>query len=59
MWEPMQTNEEAVTPEEAIGQALGSASMCWDPKPSSQVFDSQKCEDVLDGLMHYLRTKAA
>ena len=26
--------------------ALGQASMCWDPKPSSQVFDYESAMDI-------------
>lgn len=36
--------------EEAVGQALGAASMCWDPRPSG-VFDSVRCAQIYDELM--------
>lgn len=36
---------------ELIFQALGEASMCWEPRPSSQVFDSAACSKVGDRLL--------
>ena len=34
---------------EAIGQAIGEASMCWSPTPTG-VFDSTRASSVLDDL---------
>lgn len=42
---------------EAVGQALGAASMCWHPRPSSQVFDSVIAEQILDALMGFIHNK--
>lgn len=33
---------------EIVGQALGEASMCWDPPPSSQVFDSTRASEIVE-----------
>jgi hypothetical protein len=30
----------------AVFEAVGAASMCWDPRPSNQVFDSSAAEKV-------------
>lgn len=37
-----------------VSQAIGTASMCWDPKPSTEVFDSQMAKEVCEGLMRAL-----
>lgn len=37
--------------EEIIGQAVGAGSMCWDPAPSTQVFDSTQASKVVDWAM--------
>lgn len=38
---------------EAIGQALGFASVCWDPKPTG-VFDSVLAGQALARLQYYI-----
>ena len=45
------TNEEL---KEAIFMALGAASMCWDPLPSNQVFESTRAKDIGDKLVEKL-----
>lgn len=30
----------------AVYEALGAASMAWDPQPSTQVFDSEKAAEI-------------
>ena len=45
------TDEDAET---AIFQALGAASMCWDPTPTG-VFDSRRAENVGEELIVHLR----
>lgn len=40
--------EDATTIEEVIGQAVGAGSMCWDPRPSAQVFDSTSASEFVD-----------
>lgn len=30
----------------AIFEAIGEASMCWEPKPGKEVFDANKASDV-------------
>jgi hypothetical protein len=34
-----------------IYEALGKASMCWNPRPSTAVFDSTECKKVGDELV--------
>lgn len=36
---------------ESIFMALGEASMCWDPLPSNQVFDSTRAKEIGDKLV--------
>lgn len=38
---------------EWVGQALGAASMCWDPRPIG-VFDGTRCAHIMDGLMAHI-----
>jgi hypothetical protein len=40
--------------DEWVGQALGSASMCWSNPAGAGEFDSSRCGWVLDGLMGHL-----
>ena len=42
---------------EAIGEAIGAASMCWDPRPSTAVFDSTRAAQIADELEALLRRK--
>lgn len=47
-------NEDGTLPlREAIGQALGAASMCWEPKPEG-VFDSEEAGRVLHALWQFI-----
>lgn len=48
-WKP--SNAASLT--EAVFQALGTASMCWDPKPTG-VFDSMEAKRVGEGLMEWI-----
>lgn len=36
---------------EFVYQAVGEASMCWDPLPGNQVFDSTKAKDVAERIL--------
>ncbi len=36
---------------EAIGQAIGTASVCWTPRPSDAVFDSTAASAIADELI--------
>ena len=50
----MTKNERILLPEdyrEAIGQAIGAASMCWTPRPSDAVFDSECASAIADELI--------
>lgn len=37
-----------------IGEAIGAASMCWIPRPSDQVFDSEQASKIVDDLIYKL-----
>ena len=39
---------------ELIFTALGSASMCWNPRPGNQVFDSSECSSIGEKLINDL-----
>ncbi len=39
---------------EWVGQALGSASMCWEDVGKAGVFDSTRCGEIFDELMAHL-----
>ena len=34
-----------------VFEALGEASMCWEPRPSTEVFDSIACKAVGERLI--------
>lgn len=54
-WNPTPDPETGrATLAEAVGQALGTASMCWEDPAGAGVFDSSACTRVYDGLMAYL-----
>lgn len=36
---------------EMVGIAIGQASMCWNPHPGDQVFDSETASRVADSLI--------
>jgi len=42
---------------EAIGEAIGAASMCWIPRPSSAVFDSTTAGQIAQELEDFLKRK--
>jgi hypothetical protein len=48
----MRTKEELRA--EAIFQALGEASMCWNPLPSTQIFQSREAEKIGNRLIEEL-----
>ena len=39
---------------EVIFQALGAASMCWEPRPGNLVFDSDLASKIGEGLIGYI-----
>lgn len=41
--------------ESFVFQALGAASMCWDPRPSVQTFDNVRAKEIGDALMEKIR----
>jgi len=53
-WSPQPNADGELTLGDAVGQALGSASMCWIGGPGSLEFDSVQAARVFDGLMVYL-----
>lgn len=52
-WQPNPGVEGKVTLSEAVGQALGTASMAWTPHPDG-IFDSQEAVRVYEGIMAWL-----
>jgi hypothetical protein len=56
-WEPARgPDDEGSEPllGEAVGQALGAASACWDNLSGAGVFDSTRCGEIHEWLMAYL-----
>lgn len=53
-WKPTTTDDAPVTLAEAVGQALGTASMCWEHVGAAGMFDSTTAVDVHAGLMAFL-----
>jgi len=50
--------KETEVPEEvikAIGEAIGAASMCWDPPPKKQVFDTKRAQIVGQVLLSIIK----
>lgn len=43
------------TLEQIVGEAVGHASVCWDPAPEG-VFDEAQASAVVDGVLDELRT---
>jgi hypothetical protein len=39
---------------DVVFQALGAASMCWDPRPSNQVFENQEAKDIGDKVIEWI-----
>jgi hypothetical protein len=37
-----------------IGEAIGHASMCWNPRPGDIVFDTEEASKVVDDLYEYV-----
>ena len=55
----MNRYKDCTTVEEVVFQAIGTGSMCWDPRPSTQVFDSTGAKAVGDEAMAKLRELGA
>jgi hypothetical protein len=53
-WKPIGSDGASATLFEAVGQALGSASMAWEHVDRAGVFDEAWCGKVYDGLMAFL-----
>lgn len=58
MTELPQDSDHPMTLEEVVFQALGHASMCWEPRPEG-VFDSQEASKVGNELLRTLRARGA
>lgn len=58
MWEP-NFGDEGPNLSGAVYQALGAASMCWLPRPSDQIFDTEQATDIAEGLLGWLRETVA
>lgn len=50
-WSP----DRAETVEQAVFQAVGSASMCWESVSRAGVFDSSRAKQIADGLVVWLK----
>ena len=48
------TNEKKAKLNEAVMLAIGAASMCWDPRPSTAVFDSSEAGRVGNELIEFI-----
>lgn len=42
--------------DEAVGEAIGAGSMCWNPPPMG-AFDSERATEIVEELMGFLRRK--
>lgn len=58
-WSPTVSDGHPATLSEAVGQALGTASVCWENPAGAGVFDTALCAQVYEGLMAYLADWAA
>lgn len=43
--------------DEAVGQAIGAASMCWEHVEDAGVFDSTRAKQIVDELVQYFESK--
>ena len=43
--------------DQAIGEAIGAASMCWEHPERAGVFNSERASQIVDELMALLRRK--
>ena len=41
--------------EQLITQAIGEASMCWNPKPSTQIYDSSHAKNIAENLFELVK----
>lgn len=46
---------ETLTLEEAVGQAIGAASVCWDDMSGTGEFDSSRASEICDKLLLHIR----
>lgn len=52
-------SERDITLDEAIGQALGAASMCWEKPESAGAFDGSRAKQIFTELKKLMQEKAA
>jgi hypothetical protein len=43
--------------EEAVGIAVGCASMCWKPNTGDALFDTESAKQVVDQLVAYIEMR--
>ncbi len=43
--------------EEHVFMALGAASMCWNPRPSSNIFETQEATEIGNNLVNWIRNR--
>jgi hypothetical protein len=53
-WNPTPDADGRLTLANAVGQALGSASVCWSNLDEAGEFNDVQCAEVYDGLMAWL-----
>lgn len=58
-WTPTGIDGHPVTLSEAVGQAIGTASMCWENVAAAGVFDDALAGQINTGLLAYLADWAA
>jgi hypothetical protein len=54
----VRSSEADITLDEALGQALGAASMCWQYPERAGIFDDQRAARIMDQLKKLLAEKA-
>lgn len=48
---------EDTDPRSAVMIALGAASMCWEPRPSTEVFMPETCIAIGEELLEFLEKR--
>ena len=51
------SNDE-LTIDEAVFQAIGAASVCWENMEGAGIFDSDRAKDIGDKLLAFIELKA-
>lgn len=54
MWKPKFGEDESPSMEAAIFQAIGAASVCWNPMDGTGVFDDASAKEIGLGLIEFI-----